>query len=71
MSFNINKMNRNMLQNGGHSNSITSPLDSMSSGELVKIIKKHLWDTEINLNLATRKELLDFLKEKDKLINNV
>ena len=47
-------------------NSPISPFDTMTTDELVKIIKERLWDSEINLNTATKSQLVSFLKEKDK-----
>lgn len=44
----------------------TSPFASKSTDELVKIIKERLWDTEINLNTATKKDLVKFLDDKNK-----
>lgn len=44
----------------------TSPFESKSTNELVKIIKERLWDTEIDLNAATKAELVKFLDEKNK-----
>lgn len=44
----------------------TSPFASKENDELKHIIRKHLWDSEINLRTATRDELIKFLDEKDK-----
>ena len=44
----------------------TSPFESKSTDELVKIIKERLWDSEINLNRASKAELVAFLDEKNK-----
>ena len=44
----------------------TSPFESKSTDELVKIIRERLWDTEINLNTATKNDLVKFLDEKNK-----
>lgn len=43
----------------------SSPFDTMSQSELIGIIRKKLWDTEIDVNEASRDELIDLLKEKD------
>ena len=43
-----------------------SPFESKSTDELVKIIRERLWDSEINLNRASKKELVAFLDEKNK-----
>ena len=43
-----------------------SPFESKSTDELVKIIKERLWDSEINLNRASKAELVAFLDEKNK-----
>ena len=43
-----------------------SPFESKSTDELVKIIRERLWDSEINLNLASKEELVAFLDEKNK-----
>jgi hypothetical protein len=44
----------------------TSPFAVMGRNELCKIIRKKLWDSEIDLDNATTKELVHFLEEKDK-----
>lgn len=44
----------------------TSPFESMTVDELVKIIKERLWDFEIDLNRASKEELVDFLNGKNK-----
>ena len=46
-----------------------SPFESKSTNELVKIIKERLWDSEINLNRASKAELVAFLDEKNKRMN--
>lgn len=43
-----------------------SPFDSKSTDELAKIIRERLWDSEINLNRASKEELVAFLDEKNK-----
>lgn len=43
-----------------------SPFESKSTDELVKIIRERLWDYEINLNRASKEELVAFLDEKNK-----
>ena len=43
-----------------------SPFEDKSREELANIIRKHLWDTEIDTNAATKEMLVDFLNEKDK-----
>ena len=43
-----------------------SPFESKSTDELVKIVKERLWDSEINLNRASKAELVAFLDEKNK-----
>ncbi len=40
----------------------------MSRDELTKIIRKKLWDSEIDLGRASKEELVHFLDEKDKRI---
>ena len=35
--------------------------------QLVSIIKRNLWDSEINLNVATKEQLVKFLANKDRL----
>ena len=42
-----------------------SPFESKSTDELVKIIRERLWDSEINLNRASKEELVAFLDEKN------
>lgn len=44
----------------------SSPFAMMSRDELTKIIRKKLWDSEIDLNSASNKELVRFLEAKDK-----
>jgi hypothetical protein len=44
----------------------TSPFAMMGCDELAKIIRKKLWDSEIDLNTASKAELVHFLEEKDK-----
>ena len=43
-----------------------SPFESKSTDELIRIIKESLWDSEINLNRASKAELVAFLDEKNK-----
>ena len=43
-----------------------SPFESKSTDELIRIIKERLWDSEINLNRASKAELVAFLDEKNK-----
>ena len=43
-----------------------SPFESKSTDELVKIIRERLWDSEMNLNRASKEELVAFLDEKNK-----
>ena len=43
-----------------------SPFESKSTDELVKLIRERLWDSEINLNRASKEELVAFLDEKNK-----
>ena len=47
----------------------TSPFASKSTDELVNIIRERLWDSEINLNTATKNDLVKFLDEKNRRIN--
>lgn len=51
--------------NGGLSG-VTSPFAAKSREELVNIIRKHLWDTEIDTNTASREALVRFLNEKNR-----
>jgi len=44
----------------------TSPFALMGRDELVKIITKHLWDSEIDVENAPKTALVRFLEEKDK-----
>jgi plasmid maintenance system antidote protein VapI len=44
----------------------SSPFAMMGREELTKIIRKKLWDTEIDINTASDRELVRFLEEKDK-----
>ena len=44
----------------------SSPFAMMSRDELTKIIRKKLWDSEIDLHSASDKELVRFLEAKDK-----
>lgn len=50
---------------------VDSPFDKMENNELIKVIREHLWDSEINLTTATREELVSFLKEKDKRMKRI
>lgn len=43
-----------------------SPFESKSTDELEKIIRERLWDSEIDLNRASKAELVAFLDEKNK-----
>ena len=43
----------------------TSPFATKSREELAHIIRKHLWDSEIDINTASREALVRFLDEKD------
>lgn len=43
-----------------------SPFDVMDRQKMVDIIRKHLWDSEIDLYRASNEQLTSFLKEKDK-----
>ena len=45
-----------------------SPFALMGRDELTKIIVKHLWDTEIDVENAPRTALVRFLEEKDKRV---
>lgn len=45
---------------------VTSPFAAKSREELVHIIRKHLWDTEIDTNTASKEALVRFLNEKDR-----
>lgn len=47
-----------------------TPFDNMSTDMLVKIIRDRIWDSEIDLSRATKKELISFLLEKDRQIKN-
>ncbi len=49
----------------------TSPFALMGREELVKIINKHLWDSEIDTVNAPRTALVRFLEEKDKRMQAV
>ena len=40
-------------------------LSELSWGELSDLVRKNLWDGEINLHTASHKELVDFLTEKE------
>lgn len=44
----------------------TSPFETMSRDKLTDIIRKKLWDSEIDVNRASTSELVKFLEEKDK-----
>ena len=43
-----------------------SPFESKSTDELEKIIRERLWDSEIDLNRASKAELVAFLDDKNK-----
>ena len=45
---------------------LASPFALMGREELVKIINKHLWDSEIDIENAPKLALVRFLEEKDK-----
>lgn len=47
----------------------SSPFERMTIDELVNIIRERLWDSEINLATATKSQLVDFLNEKNKRMN--
>jgi hypothetical protein len=49
-----------------HRNDFTSPFAEKSRDELVHIIRKHLWDSEIDTSNATKNDLVKFLDEKDR-----
>ena len=51
-----------------HANQHRSPFESMSRERLVRIIKKKLWDSEIDTFGATHDDLVKFLEGKDKQI---
>ena len=44
----------------------TSQFATMSRDELTKIIRNKLWDSEIDLNTASNRDLVRFLEEKDR-----
>ena len=48
-----------------------SPFSRMSTERLVEIINEHLWDSEIDLEDASREELIEFLDEKDKRMKEI
>ena len=45
-----------------------SPFENKTREELVKIIERHLWDSEINVEDALKEELVEFLNDKNKRI---
>lgn len=49
-----------------HEETPSSPFAMMGRNELVKIITKHLWDSEIDIENASNHALVRFLEEKDK-----
>ena len=49
----------------------SSPFATMSCEEMSNIIHKKLWDSEIDLNSASREELVKFLEDKDKRMKAV
>lgn len=49
----------------------TTPFDNMTRDELADVIVEKLWDSEIDLANASKKELVDFLVEKDKRIKEI
>ena len=46
----------------------SSPFNFKSKDELAKIIKEHLWDSELDLTTATKEELVEFLDKKNERI---
>ena len=49
----------------------TSPFATMNRDELVRIIRNKLWDSEIDVLNASDRELVRFLEEKDKRMQQV
>lgn len=49
----------------------SSPFALMGREELVRIIKKHLWDSEIDTDNASNVALVRFLEDKDKRMKEV
>lgn len=45
-----------------------TPFDGMSREKMIDIIRQHLWDSEIDLNRASREQLVAFLAEKDRRV---
>jgi hypothetical protein len=43
-----------------------SPFETMDDERMKRIIRHELWDSEINLNTASHRDLVKFLTEKDK-----
>jgi uncharacterized membrane-anchored protein YjiN (DUF445 family) len=43
-----------------------SPFETMDDERMKRIIRHELWDSEINLNTASHRDLVNFLTEKDK-----
>lgn len=52
--------------NPRHEEKSTSPFATKTRDELTHIIRKHLWDTEIDIENAPKEALVRFLDEKDK-----
>ena len=48
-----------------------SPFDEMSFPYLASIIRKKLWDSEIDINEASKEDLVEFLKKKDARIRQL
>ena len=48
-----------------------SPFDDMSFPYLASIIRKKLWDSEIDINEASKEDLVEFLKKKDARIRQL
>ena len=48
-----------------------SPFDDMSFPYLANIIRKKLWDSEIDINEASKEDLVEFLKKKDARIRQL
>lgn len=63
-------MSRN-TQNTNTTREDVSPFDNMERGELVNIINERLWDSEIDVDCASKGELVTFLKEKDKRMKEI
>ena len=48
-----------------------SPFANMEREKLVEIIEDKLWDSEIDIDIASHEELVEFLEEKDRRINEL